>query len=407
MANAVFRDKIGGVETLQVQPGQTVRAVLRTNGIPANAVLTYVNGVVVAEDVAVIGPEDYVEFRQVRHYDLGITRDPPSRVYSTPSPIYTKAILFDERGDLEVRAEQLDAFGFVEHVEQSFVEGIEEAALIEPGVEIVTGLSGGRDSVAFLKLLERTRSKLPEFRMVAVTVTGTPDWEEPETFRAAQLACEGLGVAQVLVDADAIQDTFRLTRPYVEVMNDVVAGSWGGLNMVIGHHTLRRMVEIEAERRGASTVALGFNSDDLVATLVTWLTSGFRMGPIPKRQVGPFTYLFPLYRITKKELTLYLELVAPELNRQGPPGRFTTGPGERSLAYAVTDHLFDLWPGIDHYLFAAFANMQRSLMPPMESACSVCGATYLMQEGVANAEGICDVCQFFAEQRLSLPLAGT
>jgi sulfur carrier protein ThiS len=407
MPTAVFRDKIGGVETLEVRTGQTVRDVLRANGIPANAVLTYVNGVVVAEDVAVLGPEDNVELRQVRHYDLGITRDPPRRVYSTPSPIYTKSVLFDKQGDLQVRTEQLDAFSFIEHVEQSFIEGIEEAGLIEPGAGIVTGLSGGRDSVAFLKLLERTRSKLPEFQMVAATVTGTPDWEEPETFRAAQLACEGLGVSQILVDAGAIKETFRLTKPYVEVMNDVVAGTWGGLNMVIGHHTLRRMVEIEAERRGIGTIALGFNSDDLVATLVTWLTSGFRMGPIPKRRVGPFTYIFPLYRITKKELTLYLELVAPELNRQGPPGRFTTGPGERSLAYAVTDYLFDLWPGIDHYLFAAFASMQQSLMPPMESVCSVCGATYLMQEGVANAEGICDVCQFFAEQQLSVPLTGS
>ena len=48
-------------------------------------------------------------------------------------------------------------------------------------------------------------------------------------------------------------------------------------------------------------------------------------------------YVFPLYRITKKELTLYLELVAPELNRQGTPGRFTTGPDERSMSYAMTD----------------------------------------------------------------------
>lgn len=401
MPHAVFHDKVGGVHTIEVQPGQAVSSVLRANGIPRNAILTTVNGTIVSEESTVIGPDDYVEFRQVRHYDLGITREPPRRVYPVPNPVYTKSVMFDDHGDLEVRSQQLDAFGFVEHVEQAFVEGIVEGGLIESGAEIVVGLSGGRDSVSFLKLLERTRDRLPPFHMTAVTVTGTPDWEEPETFRAAMLACEGLGISQALVDADAIRETFRLKRPYIDVMNEVVVGKWAALNMVIGHHTLRRMVEVEAERRGVTNVALGFNADDLVATLVTWFTSGFRMGSIPKRRVGGFSYIFPLYRTTKKELTLYLELVAPELNQQGRPGRFTTGPAERSLAYAVTDHLLDLWPGMDHYLFSAFENVQRSMMPPNEETCAVCGATYFAQEGVDNPVTRCDVCDFFAAQNYS------
>jgi tRNA(Ile)-lysidine synthase TilS/MesJ len=401
MANAVFHNKVGDVQELDVRPGQPIRDVLRQYGIPMNAVLTTVNGVTVSEEVAVVEPADYIEFRQVRHYDLDVVRRPARRVYSTPNPVYTKSIMFDESGRMEVQSEQLDAFGFVEYVERTFVDGIRTADLIKPGSHFVTGLSGGRDSVAFLKLLERTRSQLPPFSMTAATVTGTPDWEEPETFRAAQIACDGLGVDQVLIDADAVQRTFRLNRPFVEVMDEVVVGESAVLNMVIGHQVLRRMVEIEAERRGAFNVALGFNADDLVATMMTWFTTGFRMGPIPQRRVGPFTYLFPLYHITKKELTLYLELVAPELNQQGAPGRFTTGPGERSMAYAITDHLFDLWPGIDHYLFNAFANMQHSMMPPTESTCDICGGTYLLQEAVANPERRCDVCSFLVSQKVT------
>jgi tRNA(Ile)-lysidine synthase TilS/MesJ len=402
MAHATFHDKIGNVQGLDVRPGQTVRELLQANGIPRNAVLTTVNGAVVSEEIGVVGPDDHVEIRQVRHYDLEITRQPPRRVFSTPAPVYTKSVMFDERGRLEVRSEQLDAFGFVEYVEKTFVESIMSAGLIKPGAEIMTGLSGGRDSVAFLKLLERTRAQLPPFTMVATTVTGTPDWEEPATFRAAQLACEGLGIDQVLVAADEIQATFNLNRPYIDVMNEVVTGESAMFNMVIAHHTLRRMVEIEAERRAVTTIALGFNADDLVASMVTWFTTGFRMGPIPKRRVGPFTYLFPLFHITKKELTLYLDLVAPELNQQGAPGRFTTGPAERSIAYAVTDHLFDLWPGVDYYLFSALDNVQRSMMPPAEEVCAVCGASYLLQEGVDNPVAICDVCRFFAQHKYTV-----
>jgi len=97
----------------------------------------------------------------------------------------------------------------------------------------------------------------------------------------------------------------------------------------------------------------------------------------------------------------YLELVAPELNRQGTPGRFTTGPDERSMSYAITDHLFDLWPGIDYYLFSSFENMQRYMFPMVEAKCRACQGVYLLQEGIANAPDLCDVCDFFARRELT------
>lgn len=397
MARAVFRDKVGGSETLEVRPGQTIKDLLRAYGIPANAVLTFKNEVPVSEEVAVVEPDDYIEIRQVRHYDLNITRNPPRKVYSAVDPLYTKSVVFDDKGHLEVRSEQMDQSQYIEFIERTFVESVQQSKMIEPGAEIITGLSGGRDSVSFLTLLERTRDQLPDFKMTAVTVTGMPDWEEPATFRIAQECCESLGIQQVIVESEAIEKNFKLIRPFVDVMNDVVAGEYSSMIMVIGHHVMRRMIEIEAEQRGVRSVALGFNADDLVASLVTWFTSGFQMGPIPVRPIGDFTYIFPLYRISKKELTLFLELLVPDRNTQGAPGRFTTGPGERSMAYAVTDHLFDQWPGIDYYLFDAFSNVQQYLQPVREDRCRVCGATYQLQPG-ANPAQLCDVCSFFARQ---------
>jgi tRNA(Ile)-lysidine synthase TilS/MesJ len=223
----------------------------------------------------------------------------------------------------------------------------------------------------------------------------------PATCAAPRAAGERLGVEQVIVTAADVERVFQLRGAFVDAMNEVVAGEGNHLTMVIGHQVLRRMLEEEAKSRGAGVVAFGFNADDLVASMVTWFTSGFRMGGIPVREFAGLRYIFPLYRITKKELTLYLELVAPELNRQGTPGRFTTGPDERSMAYAITDHLFDLWPGIDYYLFASFENMQRYMFPMVEDTCRVCGGVYLLQEGTTNPSQICDVCDFFARRELT------
>ncbi|MGE5828135.1 MAG: hypothetical protein ACM30G_07170 [Micromonosporaceae bacterium] len=397
MPSAVFFTKTGIAETLPLTVGMTVRDLLRAHGIPTNAVLTTINGEMVAERVAVIGPDDHVEIHQVRHYDLDVVRRPPERVLpSANPPVYAKSALFDRDGKVEVQTEHLDATSFVTYIEQTFASSVQTDRLLGPDMPAIVGLSGGRDSVAFLALLERCQDTLGRCPLTAVTVTGLPDWDEPATFKAAQDVAASLGIEQVIVDADEIQETFHLNRSFHAVMNEVAASRSAELIMIITHHVMRRMVETVAQRRGIRTVMLGLNSDDLLATVVTWLTSGFTMGSIPRRRVGELDYVFPLYRITKKELTLYLELVAPELNRQGTPGRFTTGPAERSLAYAVADHLYDLWPAIDYYVFDAYRSIADRIVLEPHDECRVCGAAYLPQPGTGNPKGLCDVCHIFA-----------
>jgi tRNA(Ile)-lysidine synthase TilS/MesJ len=400
MPSAVYRDKLGRIESLSLQPGQPLVDVLRQAGIPMNSVLTRVNGRIVPEQTALVGADDHVEVSQVRHYDLSTTRRPVTRTYGTPDPVYVKSVVFDSEGEVEVRAEQLDEAGFVRYVEETFVQSVQKRELLASGDDLVIGLSGGRDSVSFLKLLERTQGRLPDFDMTAVTITGLPDWDEPATYGSAVAACEALGIEHRIVTADEVEEVFHLSRPLVEAMSSIVAGRHASKTMVIAHYVLRRMLERAAEATGATKIAWGFNADDLVASLVIWFTSGFRMGGIPIRDLGSHRFVFPLYRITKKELTLYLELTAPELNRQGTPGRFTTGPGERSLAYAIADNLYDLWPGVDYYLFRAFENMQRYMFPLLESECGVCGGTYLLQEGVDNPVDMCDVCTVLSAEGL-------
>lgn len=403
MPSAVFRDKLGRNEEIEVRSGQPVVEVLRAAGIPVNGVITRINGEIVPEELATVGPDDHVEFVQVRHYDLSVTRKPSRRMYGAPQAAYVKSVLFDHQGDLEVRSEQYDRETFPRYVEEAFVQSVVGRELIRPDEHVVIGLSGGRDSVSFLKLLERTRDRLPPFSMTAVTITGLPDWDEPATFKAAQDACEGLGIAQRVVTGEEVEEVFRLRVPLVEAMTKVLASERGSTVMIIAHHILRRMLERAAETEEATSVAFGLNADDLVASLVTWYTSGFQMGGIPVREVAGRRFFFPLYRITKKELTLYLEFVAPELNRQGTPGRFTTGPQERSMAYAITDHLYDLWPGIDYYLFDAFETMRQYAMPMEESVCQICRCTYLLQPGFPNPSKCCDVCDIFLRQELVRP----
>lgn len=400
MVQIQFHDKVGNSESLTGLQGQTVDELLRTHNIPVNAVLTRINGKLVSEGSVLIHEADEVEVRQVRHYDMDVIRKPLNTQVGSSQPVYTKSVLFDNDGDLEVCSERFDESGFINYIEQVFIHSILDNGLFSSDSGAVVGLSGGRDSVAFLKLLERTKKNLPPLNFKAVTVTGLPDWEEPMTFGAAKMSCKALGAEHIIVDSGSIDEVFNLSRPFIEVMKRIAASKRHNIVMVITHHIMRRMIEIEAEKANISTVVLGLNSDDLVASLITWFTSGFQMGSIPKRRIGHFNYVFPLYRITKKELTLYLELVAPELNRQGSPGKFTTGPEERSLAYAITDHLYDLWPGIDYYLFKAFENMQEFMIPRQHEKCANCGASILKLSHKENVNVLCDVCDEFNHHKM-------
>lgn len=401
MASVIFFDKVGGTEELAATDGQPVLSVLRCAGIPANSVLVHKNGSIVCERTAVVEPGDYIEIRQVRHYDLGVIRQAKERVYSCPNPVYTKSVLFDEGGEVVVRREQLDVDTFLDYIETTFIESIAEADILLPEQPTIIGLSGGRDSVAFVKLLERTRDRLKSVPECAVTITGLPDWEEPGAIAAARRCADALGIEHVLVDGSDIEERFHLRKPFSEVMNQVVMGQSSGATMVFVHQVLRRMLEVEAEKRGSRRVAMGLNADDLVASLIEWFTTGFRMGPIPVRTIGDFTYTFPVHRITKKELTLYLQILDPVLTQQGAPGRFTTGPDERSLAYAIADQLYDLWPGIDYFLFEAFGNVQ-ALSKPIETVrCMVCEATLVVQPITGPAPGLCDLCDYLARSELS------
>jgi hypothetical protein len=179
--SAVFYSKDGKAESLSATAGMTIKDVLRNNGIPANAVLCSTGGRIVAEKTT-LGPDDYLEIRQVRHYDLDVTRRPATRVLPSPNPpVYSKSVLFDDSGSLEVQSEDMDEAHFTDYVEQIFAASITGNDLLVIDRPAVVGLSGGRDSVAFLKLLERCRDRIGTFPLTAVTVTGLRSLVPPAT----------------------------------------------------------------------------------------------------------------------------------------------------------------------------------------------------------------------------------
>jgi sulfur carrier protein ThiS len=284
--SAIFRAKDGSVTTLMSRVGLQIKDLLRANGIPENSVIVIKNGTIVSEFNAHYAETDRIEINHVRPYDLNVTRSPPTRLFPTDDPFYTKVVTFEQDGEIELIAEQYGRAAYPTFTENTFVESVTSRSLFQPDQPLVVGLSAGRDSVAFLTLLSRTRHRLPRFNIIPVTVTGLPDWEEPATFAAAVDAAAALGTEHVCVDAEEVQALFQLKMPLVNVLDEILARTSGSQVMMITHHVMRRAIETVASRYDVDHIVLGLNADDLLATLVSWFLNGYPWGPFLNGRSG-------------------------------------------------------------------------------------------------------------------------
>jgi sulfur carrier protein ThiS len=150
--SAIFRAKDGSVTTLMSRVGLQIKDLLRANGIPENSVIVIKNGTIVSEFNAHYAETDRIEINHVRPYDLNVTRSPPTRLFPTDDPFYTKVVTFEQDGEIELIAEQYGRAAYPTFTENTFVESVTSRSLFQPDQPLVVGLSAGRDSVAFLTL---------------------------------------------------------------------------------------------------------------------------------------------------------------------------------------------------------------------------------------------------------------
>lgn len=107
----------------------------------------------------------------------------------------------------------------------------------------------------------------------------------------------------------------------------------------------------------------------------------------------------PLWTITKKELTTYLELVAPSNHsKQGSPTDYNRGDHNRDINYFMTDLLSSVYPGLGFSLFESLENMVKSynINKPNFHECKNCGIVYhdAFMQGSLVDEHYCDHCLY-------------
>lgn len=392
-------DRRGGLHQLNHSPDSSVSQILLSHGIPPTSVLVYrgTDDSVVADN-SYLNPDELYTARLIEGYDIRgildqVTPDlvGESRLPAESESFLKRRLAIRVDGSINMERWDLDPESVAEHVEETVHDTIETFSLLEGSRQLVIGLSGGVDSGSLLMLLSAYRDRHPEQDLTIRAATFQDfDSRYSEAFGFAGRIAERFSVEHHLVEADAAERVFNLTRPIAQILMLMMDTEDAHQTMYVDHHSTRRVLEDFATTHGTQTLALGLHATDLLAGLVNSWSSGHDMGPVPSRPVGEYRYTFPLAFVPKRELHLYYTQKMGHLPRQTTPNQWEFNPGDRNFLYYFADHLQWLWPGIQHWMLTA--HTRRAEPDPVFRICENCAGP---TRELANAPlwtGLCDVC---------------
>jgi tRNA(Ile)-lysidine synthase TilS/MesJ len=366
--------------------GQPMKIFLLQHSIPSSAVILTVNGELRDDQEYVLQQEDQIKLEMVRAYQLpeycrmlGLWEGGDGPTQPSSDSIYSKSLLwFHDNGICKLKTFRNSSEQLPRMLEQVFIDGIMRHRLIEPGDTICLPLSGGRDSLALLYLLQNCKDRLPLFKMVGVTVS--PIAASDNDLDIAAEAVRKLGVEDYhTLSHEYVAETMGLRAPFNDCMGHALNQGGRGLTISLWHGIMTSCIERFCHENDLQKIAFGYQQEDLVASVLRSRMLGTNFGEtIQRRNYGDFELISPLWPITKKELTIYLKCIAPiRQSSQGSPTRYDRGDHNRDIHYFLADQLSTLYPGFAYSFFQGYNDFNQRYQPTQSKfiECSNCGVT--------------------------------
>jgi len=173
---------------------------------------------------------------------------------------------------------------------------------LEPHDIVAVALSGGKDSLALLRIMRKLEGRHPTAQLVALTVDEGISGYRDEAVAISRDACDELKIQHVVV---SFSDLFGVTM-------DDIASKENELQPCSYCGVLRRKALNEAARRvGATKLATAHNLDDEAQTAFLNIMHGdveriLRPSSVrSKTQAGLIPRIKPLAEVPERETTLY------------------------------------------------------------------------------------------------------
>lgn len=391
----LLEDRRGEVTRLAAEAGEPVLQTLLRNLVPPPTVAVSCDGVPVPDSHR-LQPGARYHASLIEGYDIGTILSVLTDGDGGGGAYVKKRLLFTDEGRLGLEQTALSMAGAARLVEQTVRETVNRFGLIQPDAPVVLGLSGGVDSGSLMLALGAILEKgeMP-FRLIAATFQDY-DSRYSDTFDRARRLAVRFGVEHHLVGEDVCQSTFHLKRPLRQILPALMETEDAHQTMYVDHHTTRRTLEVFAQTQGSATIALGLHTTDLLAGLLNAQASGYRIGAMPLRPVGDFTYIFPLAFVQKRELHLYHQHHTGQVPKHSPVNPWEFNPLDRNFYYYLADFMQALWPGAEHWMLTN--PLLDSCRQPADryAQCGNCGGAIDTQDRPWNAGDFCDACSVLA-----------
>jgi len=280
---------------------------------------------------------------------------------------------------------------FIESIQSKVIKDIRKYNLIERGDKVLLGLSGGKDSVMLLDILN-TLKKRKIIDLVAVTIDeGIHGYRENGVEIAAEHASK-LGVEHKIV---RFKDYFGTTLDHIVQNNPLKDGR---RNACTYCGVFRRWIFNRVSKEiGATKIATGHNLDDETQSIIMNYLEGniqnlTRIGPKSESKSERFTIkIKPLREIPEKEIGLYVVAKELDVHFAGCP---YAGESFRAEVGTFIKQLSNTHPTIMYSTLRGFDRIKPALKHEFShesvfEVCEVCGEP--------SASKICKACSFLKQ----------
>jgi len=170
---------------------------------------------------------------------------------------------------------------------------IKKYGMIGNGDKIIVGVSGGKDSLTLLKILNDRRGFFPnKYELLAVHV-------------ATDLKCDGI------IDPEILKDFFEKNNYNYKIVYQKLRMNKKGMSSFWCSRNRRRVLFDIANKLGYNRLALGHHRNDVIETLMLnmfYHAEISTMLPIQKLFKGKITIIRPLYNIPESDTRKFSRL---------------------------------------------------------------------------------------------------
>lgn len=276
---------------------------------------------------------------------------------------------------------------FTKSIENKVRKTISEYEMFDYKDRIAVAVSGGKDSLTLLSILNRLKMRFPLSKLIAITIDEGIYGYREEAVSLAKSLTESLGIEHKLF---SFKDLFQVTLDeFLKKQNELAPCSYCGV-------LRRRALEMAGRSVGANKIVTGHNLDDEVQTMLLNILHGgvdrlMRPSPVLADPDGRFIQrVKPLCYLYEREIALYAYVTGLKFQHIPCPHRSRALRGE---IRDILNSLEDKHPSLKYTAFSSKMKLSHIIAnhKVQLNSCRICGEW--------TSGDMCEVCRVLLENR--------